>query len=151
MSLQVGNTRQRHVLRDISVMSRSSHRWRLLGEPLCGLRADLGQDCLSRVAPVLPRRSPQLFRVLLLRRLGLPLPLTSRTCRCGRSLDPSGHHRAPCARAGVLGRRGFALESIMVGDLDLEHLQGLMEDVSKLWRMAFPCLEEHNLRWTRRW
>ena len=56
--VQVGNTRQRHVLRDSSVMSRSSHWWRLLGEPLCGLRADLGQDSLSRVAPpVLPRRS----------------------------------------------------------------------------------------------
>ena len=50
VSWQVGNTRRRHVLRDITVMSRSSHRWRLLGEPLCGLRADPGQDCLSRVA-----------------------------------------------------------------------------------------------------
>ena len=82
--------------------------------------------------------SPQLFRVMLLRRLGLPLPLTSLTCRCGR---PLGHHRTACARAGVLGRQGFALESvlaricrkaggrvttnIMVCDLDLEHLQGL--------------------------
>ena len=55
---QVGSARRRHVLRDISVMSRFSHRWRLLGEPLCSLRADLEQDCLSRVAPpVLPRRS----------------------------------------------------------------------------------------------
>ena len=140
--MQVGNARQRHVLRDSSVMSRSAHCWRLFGEPLCGLRADLGQASLSRVAPpVLPRRSaPQLFRVLLFRRLGLPLPLTSRTCRCGRPLDPSGHHRVACVRAGVLGPRGFALESmlaricreaggrvttnIMVRDLDLEHLQG---------------------------
>ena len=77
--------------------------------------------------------SPQLsFNALVL------LPLTSRTCRCGRSLDSGGHHRASCAKAGVLGRRGFALESmlaricqeagpnhnIMVRDLDLEHLQG---------------------------
>ena len=29
----------------------------------------------------------QFFRVLLLRRLWLPLPLSSRTCRCGRLLD----------------------------------------------------------------
>ena len=52
-----------------------------------------------------------LFRVLLLRRLWLPLPLTSRTCRCGRLLDVYGHHRAACSRAGVLGGRGFSVES----------------------------------------
>ena len=38
-------------------------------------------------------------------------PLSSRACRCGRQLDCFGHHRASCSRAGVLGRRGFALES----------------------------------------
>ena len=38
-----------------------------------------------------------LFRVLLLRRLRLPLPLVSRTCRCGRLLDSFGHHRAACS------------------------------------------------------
>ena len=57
------------------------------------------------------RFCPQLFRVLLLRRLWLPLPLSSRTCRCGRPLDIFGHHRAACSRAGILGSRGFALES----------------------------------------
>ena len=57
------------------------------------------------------RFDPQPFRVLLLRRLWLPLPLSSRSCRCGRPLDSSGHHRAACAVAGVLGSRGFALES----------------------------------------
>ena len=31
----------------------------------------------------------------------------------GRPLDPCGHHRAACAEAGMLGRRGYALESIM--------------------------------------
>ena len=59
----------------------------------------------------LTRLEPQLFRVLLLRRLRLPLPFSRRFCRCGRLLDALGHHRAACARAGVLGRRGFALES----------------------------------------
>ena len=54
---------------------------------------------------------PHLFRIVLLRRLRLPLPLSSHTCRCGRPIDSFGHHRAACARAGVLGRRGFALES----------------------------------------
>ena len=53
----------------------------------------------------------QLFRVLLLRRLRLPLPPASRLCRCGRLLDSFGHHRASCGQAGVLGRRGFAVES----------------------------------------
>ena len=56
------------------------------------------------------RFDPQPFRVLLSRRLRLPMPLSSRSCRCGRLLDSLGHHRAGCAEAGVLGRRGFALE-----------------------------------------
>ena len=52
------------------------------------------------------------FRITLLRRLQLPLPLTVRTCRCGRRLDACGHHRAACARVGVLGRRGYAVENV---------------------------------------
>ena len=55
--------------------------------------------------------SPQVFKVLLLRRLRLSLPASSRQCRCGRALDPLGDHRAACPRAGVLGPRGFALEA----------------------------------------
>ena len=55
---------------------------------------------------------PQPFRVLLCRRLHLPLPFSSRTCRCGPLLDCRGHHRAACAEAGVLGARGFALEVV---------------------------------------
>ena len=51
------------------------------------------------------------WRVLLLRRLWQPLPLVSRICRCGRPLDSSGHHRAACANSGVLGHRGFAVDS----------------------------------------
>ena len=39
------------------------------------------------------------------------LPLAGRACRCGRLLDSFGHHRAACARAGVLSRRGFSLDS----------------------------------------
>ena len=56
----------------------------------------------------------QPFRLLLCRRLHLPLPLSMRTCRCGRQLDMFGHHRAACAVAGVLGRRGFPLECAAV-------------------------------------
>ena len=78
----------------------------------------------------------QVFRVILLRRLQLPLPLTARNCRCGHHFDVFGHHRAACARAGVLSRRGYARESViarvcreaggrvttnvLVRDLDLE-------------------------------
>ena len=57
------------------------------------------------------RFDAQVFRVLLLRRLWLHLPPSSRSCRCGRPLDVLGHHRAACANVGVLGRRGFALKS----------------------------------------
>eukprot|EP00434_Breviolum_minutum_P043514 symbB.v1.2.038794.t1/scaffold6177.1/size20301/1 len=38
-----------------------------------------------------------LFRILLLRRLRLPLPLFARTCRCRRTFDSLGDHRAACA------------------------------------------------------
>ena len=57
------------------------------------------------------RFDTQPFRVLFLRRLWLPLPSSARNCQCGLPLDSSGHHRAACAVAGVLGRRGFAVES----------------------------------------
>ena len=52
----------------------------------------------------------QLSRVILLRRLHLPLP-TVRNCRCGLPFDSRGHHRAACARAWVLGGRGWAVEN----------------------------------------
>jgi len=47
-----------------------------------------------------------LFRLLLLRRLRLPLPLSVRFCRCRRALDPLGDHRAACAQSGLLRPRG---------------------------------------------
>ena len=54
--------------------------------------------------------SPQHFRILLLRRLPTPSPFD----RVPAGVWPIyGHHRAACARAGVLGRRGFALESVV--------------------------------------
>ena len=51
-----------------------------------------------------------LYRLLLLRRLRRPLPLTSRFCRCRRALNPFGDHRAACAQAGILRSRGGPLE-----------------------------------------
>ena len=61
---------------------------------------------------MLTRIEAPLFRVLVQRRLRLPLPLSQRICGCGLSIDPLGHHRAVCSRTGALGR-GFALESAL--------------------------------------
>ena len=51
-----------------------------------------------------------LFRILLLRRVCLHLPLSARFCRCRRPLDPLGDHRAACAQSGVLRARRGPLE-----------------------------------------
>ena len=71
----------------------------------------------------------------------MPLPLTSHSCRCGRLLDGLRHHRSACPVVGVLGRRGFPLESaaaricrevggrvrtnVLVRDLDLHAINNL--------------------------
>ena len=90
----------------------------------------------------LTRLEPQVFRVLLLRRLQMPLPLTVRNCRCGHFLDVFGHHRAACARAG---ERGFALESVTA-----RVCRGRMHDDSKWLLMACHCSAEHSWR-NHRW
>ena len=84
----------------------------LYGHPLAGLLGPMASIPFF-TAPVsfATRFDPQCFRVLLLRRLWCPLPLSSATCRCGQPLDSRSHHRGACARAGVLGRRGFPLVS----------------------------------------
>ena len=105
------------------------------------------------------RFDPQPFRVLLLRRLHFPLSLTARQCRCGRPLDACGHHRSACAVAGVLGRRGYPLETAaaqvcreagarvrlntMVRDLDL--LPGALLDNRRLEVVAdgLPLTTRH--------
>ena len=50
------------------------------------------------------------FRVLLLRRLRLPVPLAPRVCACRGLLDPLGDHRAACANSGALASRALPLE-----------------------------------------
>ena len=55
------------------------------------------------------RFDSQSFRLLFLRRLRQPLPLTVRSCRCGRLLDCFGHHRSACPFAG---RHGFPSENV---------------------------------------
>ena len=61
--------------------------------------------CSAPSCPELTFPSDHL-RALLLRRLRLPLPLSARSCRCRRPLDPLGDHRAACARSGALRSRG---------------------------------------------
>ena len=68
-----------------------------------------------------------LFRVLLLRRLWLPLPLASRTCRC-RPPRVFGHHRAACARAGVRA------PAMSFASLDVLNLSVLFESRPRLMR-----------------
>ena len=48
------------------------------------------------------------FRILLLRRLRMPLPLAPQRCRCG--VDEYGDHRSACAQVGVLAQRAGPLE-----------------------------------------
>ena len=103
------------------------------------------------------RFDAQPFHLLLCRRLHFLLPLTQRTCRCGRQLDMFGHHRAACAEAGVLGKRGFNLAAAQIGreagarvatnvwvrDMDLGEFNALdgrrlevVADGSSFWRGA---------------
>ena len=53
---------------------------------------------------------PTCFRVLLLRRLRMPLPFGPARCSCGHMCDALGDHRSACPRAGVLRGRGVPLE-----------------------------------------
>ena len=71
-----------------------------------------------------------------------PSPLTMRTCRCGRQLDMFGHHRAACAEAGVLGKRGVPLQCAAA------QICGKQEQESETWT------SESSTLWTfmaRRW
>ena len=68
-----------------------------------------------KLAPLQAEPSPleypsHLFRILLLRRLRLHLPLSARSCQRRRPLDLLGDHRAACAQSGVLRARGGPLE-----------------------------------------
>ena len=49
------------------------------------------------------------FRVMLLRRLRLPLPLAPKRCACRGLLDVYGDHRSACAQVGVLVANGLPL------------------------------------------
>ena len=97
------------VFRDTVLMPRLTSHEQTMMRSQSGPLAGTPLSCVP-TSPLL-QFEPQLFRVLHLRRLRLPLPFTSRVCRCGRQIDPFGHHCPACSRAGVLGRRGCAVES----------------------------------------
>ena len=79
--------------------------------------------CLS--SPLTRIESP-LFRVLLQRRLSLPLPLSQRICGCGLPNDPFGHHRAACSWTGVVGKEGvFSSRALQ---------PGFAEKLEDVWR-----------------
>ena len=65
-------------------------------DALIRFQAGPGAGVALRVAPTsrLTSIQPYLFRVVLLRRLRLPLSLSVRSCRCGRAIDIFGHHCA---------------------------------------------------------
>ena len=101
------------------------------------------------------------FRVLLLRRLRLRLPPSSRFCRCGRPYDAFGHHRAACSRTGEQGRQGgwFAVESaaarvcreaggrvatnVLVRDLGTHRIH-VVDDGWRLWSTDSLCSGERS-------
>ena len=81
---------ERH-FRDRNLMSRLAEHEMALLQSQSGPK---GRDgALSCPASFLTRIDFALFRVLLLRRLRLPLPLSFRLCRCG-PLDSFGHHHS---------------------------------------------------------
>ena len=87
-------SRVERVFWDAVLMPRlASHEQALLRSQNCPMAGAV----LTCVPPSPLLQFPQLFRILLLRRLRLPLPLTSRVCRCGRQIGPFGHH---CREAG---------------------------------------------------
>ena len=86
-------------------------------------QAGAGAGAALTAAPTIRETTilPHLFRVILLRRLRQALSLSVRNCRCGRPLDFCGHHRAACARVGVLGRCGGRVRTnMLVRDMDLD-------------------------------
>ena len=57
---------------------------------------------------------PQLFRVLLLERLQLPLPVTEATCEgCHSALDVRGRHGAACTLSGRVKKRATPTERVL--------------------------------------
>ena len=90
----------------------------------------------------LTRFNSQAFRVILLRRLQLPLPLTARNCRCGHHLDVWPSPRE-CDGAGLQGR-----VTTNVAVRDLESQTGQTRDGLRWQSTVCLFLEVPNLQLT---
>ena len=108
----------------------------------------------------LSRIESPLFGGLLQRRLSLPLPLSKRICGCGFPNDQFGHHRAACSRTGLLGRRGFPLESAaaricreaggrVATNMFVRNMDLGAPNAADNRRLDSHCLVESNWQWTR--
>ena len=73
-----------------------------------GLRR--GEPCMFCPTAAELRLPSELFRIVLLRRLRMPLPAFARACRCGRPADALGDHVAACPTSGVLRNRAVPVE-----------------------------------------
>ena len=78
------------------------------------LHSHSGSGCshLLHGCPTRPeyKIDPVLFRVLVLERLRVPLPVTEARCECGAALDSKGRHRAACTHSGRLRTRALGPE-----------------------------------------
>ena len=94
---------------------RRSHRAQVRSQ------AGPGADMALSAAPThyLTRIPPHLFRVVLLRRLRFPLPLSLHTCRCGCQIDKFGHIVCTSRRRVCREANGSFTTNVMVRDLDL--------------------------------
>ena len=82
------------------------------------LRSHSGRNAGAALAfaPTAPEFiiAPHLFRVLVLERLHLPLPITEAVCEgCGAPVDIHGHHRAACMRTGRVKKRAMPAERVL--------------------------------------
>ena len=100
------------------------------------------------------------FRMILLHRLQMPLPLTVRTCRCGRPLDAYGHHRAACARVGAMQLRTWQRASVAKQEVASQPTHSCAtwtsnchkEVVAGDWKLSLTgclCSEAPSWRWTQ--
>ena len=106
-----GNTEQRHPSTPVATPNSWHHPLRPPKQCSAPRLESLRQPAFTTILSSPDFTYPSdLFRVLLLRRLRRPLPLTARHCRCRRPLDSFGDHRATCATSGALRSRAGPLE-----------------------------------------
>ena len=91
--------------------STTSTQWPTSRAPLLSQAGDAASCAFTALPTGADTRVPDAeYRVILLRRLRLPLPLAPQRCPCGGRLDEYGDHRSACAQVGALARRAGPLE-----------------------------------------